>query len=702
MARGVDTGRMLRDALALWGAAVRRIRSQAGMTMLETMVAAVILSAGVLGVFVMVETADRVNAQNSARNTANAISRELLEEARSTPFAAVGAPNWFHATLDNAQGQQGNVVSPTASSSRTEIRREDTTYTVQVDTCTVDEARDGYGAHSVAATWCSDSSTTAGDDGQPEDLKRVAVRMTWTAPNGETENLFQTATFSSGGQVVGPTLTDLTITAPPVSDQNNPVITSNPTGGIVKFLGTAPGAVDMKFFVEGVERQTGVSGGNGSWTLDWNITDVPDGVYTISAVAIDALGARGAPRLKTVRLARGVPAAPTNITGGYNYVWVAGAKTLAVELMWDASPDGSVTGYEVLKGGTVVCQASLETTCMDRSPATSGSTVYTINTLYTNGAGNAASISNTYSVTAPAAGGSTPLPTQYIMTYDTSISPPCTDAVGCGSYPKANCKSALHTRSDGTQFQDRYDMIPRGINRTAVTVSNAPWAGCLQPFATTTTMAAGTMIFKAAWQNGSRRNACTGLPIYLYLNGTTVIGGTGINGGPALDLPANITATTYTLSFTLNARTFQAGDQLSLYSPSGQFNANCNSITVWFSHDYGGSRALQLDLPALTGGGGGSATITAPATPTNFAATTDTNGNTELSWTPSSGTPAVEFYRIYRDGQNYTDRVDTAGDDGSGTVRWTDTNTGGTSHTDRVTAVSNALAESAPAGPVTR
>jgi hypothetical protein len=42
--------------------------------------------------------------------------------------------------------------------------------------------------------------------------------------------------------------------------------------------------------------------------------------------------------------------------------------------------------------------------------------------------------------------------------------------------------------------------------------------------------------------------------------------------------------------------------------------------------------------------------------------------------------PTADFYRIYRDGQDYTNRIDTAGDPGTGTVTWIDTATGATTH----------------------
>ncbi len=220
------------------------------MTMVETMVAAVILSAGVLGVFVMVETSDKVNADNRARETATGLSRELLESARATPYASIGGSNWFNSTLTNLEGRSSNVVSPTSHSQRTEVSRRGYTYTVDVTTCSVDDSKDGYGPHG-GGSWCSDSSTTGTSDGSPEDFKRVAVTTQWTK-DSKTYALYQTATFSSAGSVVGPALTTFELTAPPVADKTAPVITSNPSDGKAVFTAVSLGAADMKFSVDGV------------------------------------------------------------------------------------------------------------------------------------------------------------------------------------------------------------------------------------------------------------------------------------------------------------------------------------------------------------------------------------------------------------------------------------------------------------------
>ena len=60
---------------------------------------------------------------------------------------------------------------------------------------------------------------------------------------------------------------------------------------------------------------------------------------------------------------------------------------------------------------------------------------------------------------------------------------------------------------------------------------------------------------------------------------------------------------------------------------------------------------------------GSSVGVQQPGVPTGLTVTDNGDGTRTLRWTaPSSSSPAVDFYRVYRDGQNYTDRIDTVGD----------------------------------------
>jgi hypothetical protein len=130
---------------------------------------------------------------------------------------------------------------------------------------------------------------------------------------------------------------------------------------------------------------------------------------------------------------------------------------------------------------------------------------------------------------------------------------------------------------------------------------------------------------------------------------------------------------------------------------TGGYRAPGSTGTFTYNPVLGGSGQWAGAVVAYKSAG--ATTLAAPGRPTGLSLTTNGDGTTTLTWTAPTGTPEVEFYRIYRDGRDYTDRIDTAGVTGS-TITWTDTNAGGTSHTYRVTAASASLIESDFAGPV--
>jgi hypothetical protein len=239
-------------------ARVQRIRAETGLTVVEVLVASVLLIIGVLGTFMMLDV--------SSRGAAAA--------------------------------------------------------------CSVDDGRDGYGVHAASVRWCSDSASTGTTDTQAEDLKRVTADVSYSVDT-RAQAVQQTATFSASGAPVGPSVSALSITSPGTyAGQASPVVTSTPAGGILSFTATSAGAADMKFTINGAEQPGGVTSlGAGSWRLDWNISSLKDGTYTIGAAAVDALGTRGQPRTMQVALNRGVPATLSGAVGGYNYVNISGTRS---------------------------------------------------------------------------------------------------------------------------------------------------------------------------------------------------------------------------------------------------------------------------------------------------------------------------------------------------------------------------------------
>jgi hypothetical protein len=662
--------------------APRRLRAEPGLTIVETLVAATLLLIGALGTFALVVSANTATSSNRAREAATNLGREVLEDARSVAFTKIGQPAWLQPQLQALAGGNGAVTTPSAYAERTVVARRGFTYTVTVTPCSLDDSRDGYGSHAGGTNWCSDSATTGSADGQPEDMKRVNASITWSVA-GRTQTLDMTAGFGSAGVAVGPAVSSLTITAPAGLSGSTPTITTTPAGGIVTFRAAATGAADMKFTVNGADQTSGItSNGNGSWSFNWNISALKDGTYSIAAVAIDSLGTRGQPLSMQVTLNRNVPSPLANPTGGYNYVYVGGTRTLVVEGSWDANTEGNVTGYEMLRGTTSVCggSSSLSTSCIDLNPPSSGTANYTIRTWYRDGAGNLQYIASTYPLTAPTV---TSVPTHYYLTYDSSNPAARYTGVNCASGP-----------GSGSQF----DMPASAPSFSSFSSGNGWVSGCLPLLPSGVSMSSGTMTVNTKWINTAGTD-CSGVPVYLYLNGTTLIAGSGVNGGGSLPKIAKTTSTSSpkaaTLSFNTSARSFAAGDQLSLYTPADTFSSSCSGVSLYFNSS---ANSADMTLP-LTGGSVSS--LAQPATPTGLTAVANGNGTTTLTWNAASGSPAPDFYRIYRDGKNYTDRVDTVGDDGtSATFSWTDSATGGTTHTYYVTTASALLVESNMPAPV--
>jgi hypothetical protein len=69
------------------------------MTLIEVLMAMVVLLVGVLGVIPLLDTANKVTDDNLARDTATALVREDLEKARELPFMSLGDPTAVAAKL---------------------------------------------------------------------------------------------------------------------------------------------------------------------------------------------------------------------------------------------------------------------------------------------------------------------------------------------------------------------------------------------------------------------------------------------------------------------------------------------------------------------------------------------------------------------------------------------------------------------------
>lgn len=131
--------------------AVRQVtRGEQGFTIVEVMVAMVVMLVGVLGTLVLIEGSMASTSRTTAREQGTNVARDLVERSRQAPYASVTkdlAPQTLRATLpasDNATALTGSTF---------EITRRNVVYTVTVFACSIDDPTDGAGVGN--ATFCA-------------------------------------------------------------------------------------------------------------------------------------------------------------------------------------------------------------------------------------------------------------------------------------------------------------------------------------------------------------------------------------------------------------------------------------------------------------------------------------------------------------------------------------------------------------------
>jgi prepilin-type N-terminal cleavage/methylation domain-containing protein len=381
--------------------------AESGFTIVEVMVAMVILVVGLLGVASMLTKAAQSTASSKAREQGVALQRELVEGARGiaygdlTPSSVVG----------RLQSQPG--LGDADAEAGWNIKRRGVTYTVAAGVCSVDDSKDGIGSHdagtfcvngtgttspatcrsllggsgdifgasgaatagaaagdcgidlnqdggvdnlvNATATTCTGTCSGGGqpDDSNPDDFKRVVTLVRWKTGEGLRYAL-QSTTLPYPGVSGAPRVTNLTTTATiPVTE---PTVTSLPFT-----VTTNRTAQTVAWSLDGSPAGTAAGLRTTSFTFAWNIgalsggsapgpNEVVDGDYVVSAKAFDPYGAYGAIRVKTVTLNRRQPYGPRNFK--------AAMVDDVVETEWTQSPERDVQGYQLYRrpesGGDVL------------------------------------------------------------------------------------------------------------------------------------------------------------------------------------------------------------------------------------------------------------------------------------------------------------------------------------------------------------
>jgi prepilin-type N-terminal cleavage/methylation domain-containing protein len=119
---------------------------EAGMTLIEVMVAMTILVVGALSTLTIIEGSIRNTSRTTAQEQGTNLARELVERARQVPYVSMtqaGAPAALAAAIPEATTATGTSFT---------VTRRGVVYTVNVDACSIDDPSDGAGAGD--ATFC--------------------------------------------------------------------------------------------------------------------------------------------------------------------------------------------------------------------------------------------------------------------------------------------------------------------------------------------------------------------------------------------------------------------------------------------------------------------------------------------------------------------------------------------------------------------
>jgi Tfp pilus assembly protein PilV len=336
-----------------------RVKDGAGFTLVETMIAMLVLVVGVLGTISLIDASNAASRTTRQREAATNLARQLVEDSRKLSWSSL-TPSAITPALQALPG----LADSNGTTAGWQINVRGIDFTVTATACSLDDPADGLGVHGGGVTWCAGSAGVA--DLQPEDYRRVTITV--SAPQYSRvgvvtqsdvislQSVSQADVPSGSGPGAGLALAaaacancDATAyglkTISPCSGPGGafgyggscaPAQTTtsiSSVGFVANFTGTP---ASVTWAVDGVKMGSAAGSGTGPWTFTWTLgttyPQVPvDGKYQITAQAYDSGGVpTGAAASMYVKLDRFAPdAAAFQIVAGRNQQW--GANSVDIE-----------------------------------------------------------------------------------------------------------------------------------------------------------------------------------------------------------------------------------------------------------------------------------------------------------------------------------------------------------------------------------
>lgn len=349
---------------------------QAGFTIVEMMVAMLVLLVGVLGTLKLVDTAQALGQTSRSREAATNLGREIVESARSIDYDLL-LTDPASAKLQSVNG----LADASAGSAGWQIERRGVSFTVLVTACIYDDPKDGdFGGASTDAGYCSSSAGSGDSNG--DDYRKIVVTVAWG-----TREVKLTANVVNPAGGFGPRITAW------------PPATSFPAVGLDSIIRVTSGTT-LSLTVETTSAtsliwdagdtkhggQLASPDGPLSWPVAWQLGTpitaesytcetsvdwVPDApAYQMTVQPFDFTGTPGDLRTQIVSIDRSTPYKLCGFEGGRNP-----QHNGVVDLQWRASFEGDVVAYTVSRKkqgdeteDPIICAAVRVTECTDANP----------------------------------------------------------------------------------------------------------------------------------------------------------------------------------------------------------------------------------------------------------------------------------------------------------------------------------------------
>ena len=166
-----------------------RSAGQAGYTLIEVMVAAMVLAVGVLGSFMLLDSANRTTDATTggpARSTSHARSRSTP----GAPTTTCLSPTQVETTL-----RARTRIAGAGAAGSWKIVRRGVTYSVTPTVCTFDDPKDGLLSAAPPPNVCTPGAVAivgAPVEVNPDDFRRLKLTLSWNDRQG-THKVIQSA-----------------------------------------------------------------------------------------------------------------------------------------------------------------------------------------------------------------------------------------------------------------------------------------------------------------------------------------------------------------------------------------------------------------------------------------------------------------------------------------------------------------------------